>query len=72
MSIQNPAPETTWKLLTEISHNSRLGFATRSVTNTKQSEEALKMWGMIRQVDFGYKITPAGRQILKLKKKSSR
>ena len=60
----------TWKLLKEILHNSCLGFVTRSTSNSKASEEALKTWGMIRQVDVGFKITPAGRALLKLKKES--
>jgi hypothetical protein len=61
MSTQNLNTGTTWKLLTEISHNSSLGFVTRSAISSRQSEEALKMWGMIRQVELGYKITSAGR-----------
>ena len=40
------------------------------VYDTQWSEEALKTWGMIRPADVGYKITPAGRELLKLKKKS--
>jgi hypothetical protein len=70
--MRNLNTGTTWKLLTEISHNSSVGFITRSTINHKSNEEALKAWGMIRQEDFGYKITPAGRQILQLKKKLSR
>jgi hypothetical protein len=70
--MRNLNTGTTWKLLTEILHNSSVGFITRSTISHKSSEEALKAWGMIRQADFGYKITPAGRKILQLKKKLSR
>ncbi|HEY4678551.1 MAG TPA: hypothetical protein VIJ01_15405 [Candidatus Angelobacter sp.] len=70
MPIQNLNAGPAWKLLKEILHNSSLGFVTRSTINNRASEEALKTWGMIRPADVGYKITPAGRELLKLKKKS--
>jgi hypothetical protein len=61
---------TSMETSQEILHNSSLGFVTRSTINNRASEEALKTWGMIRPTDVGYKITPAGRELLKLKKKS--
>jgi hypothetical protein len=70
MSVHHVNAGTTWKLLTEILHNSSLGFATRSTINSKQSEEALKAWGMIRPADVGYKITHTGRELLKMKMKA--
>ncbi len=44
MSGESLNTGTTWKLLAEISHNSTLGFVTRSTITRRQSEEALKMW----------------------------
>jgi hypothetical protein len=71
MPVHYPKAGAAWKLLTEILRNSSLGFATRSTINSKQNEEALKAWGMIRPADLGYKITRAGRELLKMKKKSA-
>jgi hypothetical protein len=62
MSRQDLNAEPTWKLLKEVLDNSCLGFVTQSTTNSRASEEVLKTWGMIRQVDVGFKITPAGRE----------
>lgn len=71
MPVHHLHAGTTWKLLEEILHNSSLGFVTRSTIHSRQNEEALKTWGMIRPADFGYKITRTGRELLKMKKKSA-
>ena len=71
MPRQDLNARPTWKLLKEILHNSCRGFVTRSTAYNRASEEALKIWGMIRQVDEGFKITPTGRELLKLKKELS-
>ena len=70
MPRQNLNARPTWKLLAEILHNSCRGFVTRSSAYSRASEEALKIWGMIRQVGEGFKITPTGRELLKLRKRT--